>query len=109
MLLPIEHEYRLRSPADAEAFFRGLHLFGRRASVGVRGHHTKDPRRILRLVSSIEPKRDHQISFGAGKMDLAAMAQLADKRFHYFDLSTRAAVYRSWPDMPRTWVYPNTE
>lgn len=108
MLLPLEHEYRIKSPADAEAFLRALQFCGGRASVGVRGHHTKDPRRILRLVSAIEPKRDHQISFGAGKMNLDAMAQLATKRFHYFDLATRAATYRSWPDMPRTWVHANT-
>ena len=104
-LRPIEHPHRLKSAAEAESFFRALRLFGSRASVGVRGHHTKDPARFVRLVNAIEPRRDHTISFENGKMDLDALAVLAKKRFHYLDIKTGTAIYRSWPDMPRTWVY----
>lgn len=108
-LRPIEHAYLLKSPAEAEAFFRALHFFGSRASIGTRGHHTRDPARIERLVNAIEPKREHTISFENGKMNLEALRSFAEKRFHYLHIDTGKAFYRSWPDWPRTWVYPNVE
>jgi hypothetical protein len=106
-LIPIEHEYRLKSAAEAERFFRALHFFGR-ASVTVRGHRTTDPDRIARLVAAIEPKREHTIWFEHGKLDVAAFEALAKARFEYLDIATRDASYRSWPNLPRTWVHPSS-
>jgi len=107
-LIPIEHPYRLKSAVEAEAFFRALHFFGSRASIGVRGHRTTDPERIERLVKAIEPKRDHTISFERGVLDWNAFTALSKQDFEYLDLSTTKAAYRSWPRYPRTWVHPNS-
>jgi hypothetical protein len=101
-LIPIEHAHRLASPAEAEAFFRGL----RQRRVSVRGFHTTDPQRIEALVAAADPKREHTISLRGGTLGdaaRAALAELCGSAFWYLDLRTTSASLRVWPKL-HTWV-----
>lgn len=102
-LIPIESPRRLPSAAAAAAWLRAC---GAR-TVSVRGFHTQEPARIERLVLSIEPKREHTISFQRGTLSAparAALGVLATARFQYLDLDTADASLRIWPAR-HTWVH----
>jgi hypothetical protein len=101
-LIPMEHARRLVSPAEAEAFYRGL----RQQRVSVRGFHTTDPRRVEALVAAADPGHDHTLSFQGGTLGDAARAalhELCGREFEYLDLRTAAASLRVWPGR-YTWV-----
>lgn len=103
-LIPIEHPRRLASPAEAEAFFRGL---GEKR-VSARGFHTTDHARCSRLVEAIETKHDHTISFVGGTLGSAArdsLSALATSELSYLDVRTTNASLRVWPGL-RAWVHP---
>lgn len=103
-LIPIEHPRRLASPAEAEAFFRGL---GEKR-VSARGFHTTDPARFARLVEAVETEHDHTISFVGGALGSAArdsLSSLATSAFSYLDVRTTNASLRIWPGL-RAWVHP---
>jgi hypothetical protein len=102
-LIPIEYPQRLRSPAEAEAFYRKL---GDRR-VGVRGFRTNDPRRIERLVAAIEPGHDSTINFESGLLDArgwARLAELAEAPADYVDLHAGAANLRIWPAQSKVYA-----
>jgi hypothetical protein len=102
-LIPIVHERRVASAAEAERLFRAL---GEKR-VSVRGCKTPDPARIAALVAAVEPKREHSISFEDGILDAAAhdaIAALATARYQVFCVETRLADLRIWPWLPRAWV-----
>jgi len=108
-LIPVEHPRRLQSPAEAEAFYRGL---GDR-HVSARGFHTRDVTRIEKLVEAIDPEREHTISFQQGTLGPAARAALdvlAHATFGYLDLRVRNHEYclRVWPSL-HTWVHHGAE
>lgn len=101
-LIPMAHEHRLASPAEAEAFYRGL----RQRLVRVRGFHTTDPDRIEALIAAADPKRDHTVSFRGGVLGeevRPALLELCGCAFGYFNLSTPSASLRVWPGR-HTWV-----
>jgi len=103
-LIPIEHPRRLASPAEAEAFYRGLG----EERVSARGFHTTAPDRFARLVAAIETKHDHTISFVGGVLGSAArdsLAALATSELSYLDVRTTNASLRIWPGL-RAWVHP---
>lgn len=103
-LIRLEHEWRLTSPAEAEALCRAL---GEKV-VSARGYHTADPARIRRLVDAIEPKREHTISFQGGVIDVSALdAYALTKRYSYFHLRTREATLRAWPEL-YSWVHASS-
>lgn len=94
-LIPIEYPQRLRSPDEAEAFYRRL---GDKR-VGVRGFRTNDPRRIERLVSAIEPGHDSTINFETGLLDprgWARLEALAAEPAEYIDIHAGGANLRLW-------------
>lgn len=95
-LIPIEYPQRLRSPAEAEAFYRRLGD----ERVGVRGFRTADPRRIDQLVSAIEPGHDSTIHFETGVIDARGWARLealAAAPSEYLDIHAGGANLRRWP------------
>lgn len=95
-LIPIEFPQRLRSPVEAEAFYRKLG--DQRASV--RGFRTADPRRIDRLVAAIEPGHDSTINFETGLLDprgWARLEELAAAGSDYLDIHAGGANLRMWP------------
>jgi hypothetical protein len=105
MLVPIEYPERLKSPAEAAAFYRAL---GER-SVALTGGHTRDLARVGRYVDAIVPNWSHTISFQSGTLDFGRLEALAlATGFHYFDLATTEAVLRIWPAL-YAWVYPNRQ
>lgn len=102
-LIPIEYPRRLRSPAEAEALYRGLGD----ERVGVRGFRTTDPRRIERLVSAIDPAHDSTISFEAGLLDdrgWARLEALAAERAEYLDVHAGGANLRMWPAQAKVYA-----
>jgi hypothetical protein len=102
-LIPIEYPERLRSPAEAEAFYRRL---GDRR-VGVRGFRTNDPRRIERLVSAIEPGHDSTVHFEAGLLDgrgWARLEALAAAPADYVDIHAGGANLRLWPAQAKVYA-----
>jgi len=102
-LIPIEYPQRLRSPAEAEAFYRKL---GDRR-VGVRGFRTNDPRRIDRLVSAIDPEHDSTISFETGLLDhrgWARLEALAAAPSEYLDVHAGGANLRMWPTQVKVYA-----
>ena len=101
-LIPMEHARRLASPAEAEAFYRGL----RERRVGVRGFHTTDPARFEALIAAADPKREHTVSFLGGTLDdevRSALVELCRCEFGFFQLRTSSADLRIWPGR-RTWI-----
>ena len=103
-LIPIEHARRLNSPAEAEAFFRGLGT----TQVRARGFHTNDAARMARLVAAIEPKEEHTISFVGGALGPAARSTLdalALSTYEYLDVRACDEALRIWPALPRIWVH----
>lgn len=106
-LLPIHHEHRLASPADAAAWFRALG----EQRVSARGFHTIDPARFERLVDAIEPSHEHTISFVGGTLGATArdaLDALATRQFHYLDVRTVDASLRVWPEL-YSWVHSSRD
>lgn len=102
-LIPIEYPERLRSPAEAEAFYRRLGDL----RVGVRGFRTSDPRRIERLVSAIEPGHDSTVHFEAGLLDSRGWARLealAAAPADYVDIHAGGANLRLWPAQAKVYA-----
>lgn len=102
-LIPIEYPQRLRSPAEAEAFYRKLGD----ERVGVRGFRTSDPRRIDRLVSAIDPAHDSTIHFETGLLDARGWARLealAAAPSEYLDVHAGGANLRIWPAQAKVYA-----
>lgn len=103
-LIPIEHEHRLTSAAQAAALFRAL----RDRRPLLRGLQTTAPKRFELLVGALHAGWEHSIAFEHGNLGhdaLAALEELAVQPFEYLDVRTTSACLRVWPDL-RTWVYP---
>lgn len=102
-LIPIEYPQRLRSPAEAEAFYRRLGD----TRVGVRGFRTNDPGRIERLVSAIEPGHDSTVNFETGLLDprgWARLEALAAAPAEYVDIHAGGANLRLWPAQAKVYA-----
>lgn len=102
-LIPIEYPDRLRSPAEAEAFYRKL---GDKR-VGVRGFRTNDPQRIDRIVSAIEPGHDSTVNFETGLLDArgwARLEELAAAPSDYLDIHAGGANLRIWPAQAKVYA-----
>src|SRR5437868_1826105 len=99
-LIPLEHEERLSSPAQAEAFFRAL----RERHVSARGFHTRDAAKIERIVDAVEPRREHTISFEDGTLAREPLEALAVTKYQYLDVEASNANLRMWPWL-RSWIH----
>ncbi|MEZ4385127.1 MAG: hypothetical protein R3A79_27605 [Nannocystaceae bacterium] len=96
-LLPLIHARRIRSPAEAEALFRGL----RERRVALRGLRTADPAALRVVLDATRRWRSRAtLAFDGGALTEAvweALADLAPRRFAYLDVRSPAAALRLWP------------
>ena len=99
-MFPLRHARTIRSPAEAEALFRGL---GERR-VALRGLAARDPAGLRVLVEatagSAESRGWTTLTFAGGSLTTEgwrALEELAPQRFAYLDVRGPAASLRLWP------------
>lgn len=97
-LIPVRHARRLASPAEAEAFFRGLRLLTS-PSIGLIGLHTQDIKRIVRVIHALDTSESHTIHFKGGSLNAAARAaltRLVQLPFEFLAITIPGADLRVW-------------
>lgn len=101
-LIPVKHPVRLKSAAEAEAFFRALHVFTT-PRIAVRGLHTTDVKRIVRILAALDPRRTHDLNFEGGVLGTsarAALTRLANiRKYEFLSLVTHVADLSIWPTL----------